>query len=112
MIKSNNSFQLWGWNLFFSLNSGDKTEPIFFRICLGILIICLDFHSRSFHYARVILSSLWEDWPFIISDTTIKGKYALRACNVNHRSRLEDFDLVAEVKKFGKKLLPEVVGKK
>ena len=36
-----------------------------------------------------------------------------RACNVNHRSRKEDFDwLVAEVKNLGEKLLPEIKGKK
>jgi hypothetical protein len=49
----------------------------------------------------------------MISDTTIKGKYMLRACNVNHRTRREDFDrLVTEIKRLGEKLLPEVMGKK
>ena len=38
----------------------------------------------------------------MISDTTIKGKYMLRACNVNHRSQKQDFEfLVNEVKKIG-----------
>ena len=38
----------------------------------------------------------------MISDTTIKGMYMLRACNVNHRSTRKDFDyLVKEVKKIG-----------
>lgn len=38
----------------------------------------------------------------IISDTTIKDKYMLRACCVNHRSRKEDFDfLVKEINKIG-----------
>ena len=46
---------------------------------------------------------------WMISDTTIKGRYMLRACNVNHRSRREDFDyLVDLVKKLGKQFLPEV----
>ena len=41
----------------------------------------------------------------IISDTTIKGKYMLRACCVNHRSRREDFDyLVERLKELGKEL--------
>jgi len=45
---------------------------------------------------------------WMISDTTIKGRYMLRACNVNHRSRREDFDyLVDLVKKLGKQFLPE-----
>jgi glutamate/tyrosine decarboxylase-like PLP-dependent enzyme len=48
-----------------------------------------------------------------VSDTTIKGRYTLRACNVNHRTRREDFDwLVAEVKRLGERLVPEVVAKK
>jgi glutamate/tyrosine decarboxylase-like PLP-dependent enzyme len=38
----------------------------------------------------------------MITDTTIKGKYMLRACNVNHRSQKHDFEyLVNEVKKIG-----------
>jgi aromatic-L-amino-acid decarboxylase len=41
----------------------------------------------------------------MISDTTIKGKYMLRACNVNHRSQKQDFEfLVNEVKKIGGKI--------
>lgn len=42
---------------------------------------------------------------FMVSDTTIKGKYMLRACHVNHRSQKQDFDfLVAQVKKIGEQL--------
>lgn len=41
----------------------------------------------------------------MISDTTIKGKYMLRACNVNHRSQKQDFEfLVNEVKKIGEQV--------
>jgi glutamate/tyrosine decarboxylase-like PLP-dependent enzyme/L-rhamnose mutarotase len=48
-----------------------------------------------------------------ISDTTIKGRYTLRACNVNHRTRSEDFDwLVANVKRLGDKILPDLLAKK
>ncbi len=48
-----------------------------------------------------------------VSDTTIKGRYALRACNVNHRTSMGDFDLlVARVKKLGEQLLPEFLAKK
>jgi glutamate/tyrosine decarboxylase-like PLP-dependent enzyme len=37
----------------------------------------------------------------MISDTTIRGKYTLRACNVNHRSQKGDFEfLVNELKKI------------
>ena len=39
---------------------------------------------------------------WMLSDTTIKGKYMLRACNVNHRTRRQDIDfLVNEVKEIG-----------
>ena len=41
----------------------------------------------------------------IISDTSIKGRYMLRACCVNHRSRREDFDyLLAKLEEIGKEL--------
>ena len=53
---------------------------------------------------RKILDDLNQRTFLMISDTTIKGKYMLRACNVNHRTKKEDFDfLVNEVKKLGKK---------
>jgi hypothetical protein len=32
----------------------------------------------------------------MISSTTIKGKYMLRACNVNHRSKYSDFEVLVE----------------
>jgi aromatic-L-amino-acid decarboxylase len=39
---------------------------------------------------------------WMVSDTTIKGSYMLRACNVNHRTRREDLEfLVKEVKEIG-----------
>jgi glutamate/tyrosine decarboxylase-like PLP-dependent enzyme len=45
---------------------------------------------------RMILGELWKiNWG-MISDTTIKGKYMLRACNVNHRTRYSDFDILVE----------------
>ena len=55
-------------------------------------------------YESISNLSFW-----IISDTTMKGKYSLRACNVNHRSRFEDFDyLVSLVKELGVKHLKEI----
>jgi glutamate/tyrosine decarboxylase-like PLP-dependent enzyme len=46
---------------------------------------------------------------WMVSDTTIKSRFMLRACNVNHRSRRSDFYyLVDLVKKLGEKHLPEV----
>jgi len=51
---------------------------------------------------KAILQELWKISMFVISDTHIKGKYMLRACNVNHRSCREDFDwLTSEVNKQG-----------
>jgi hypothetical protein len=42
----------------------------------------------------------------MISDTSIKGKYMLRACNVNHRTKRYDMDfLVREVKEIGHRQL-------
>ena len=42
----------------------------------------------------------------MISDTTIKGRYMLRACSVNHRTRKEDLHfLVNEVKEIGNRKL-------
>jgi len=56
-----------------------------------------------------ILYELWRQHLGCVSDTTIKGRYMLRACNVNHRSRREDFDwLVAEVKKLGQQYIPSI----
>jgi aromatic-L-amino-acid decarboxylase len=41
----------------------------------------------------------------VVSGTVIRGKYVLRAANVNHRSRREDFEvLVREVIRIGKEL--------
>ena len=61
--------------------------------------------SRLEKLNRAILDGLWKHSFGVVSDTTIKGRYMLRACNVNHRSRREDFDwLVGEVSKLGEKL--------
>jgi len=58
---------------------------------------------------RMIADGLNQVSFWMVSDTTIKGRFMLRACNVNHRSRREDFDyLVDLVKKLGEKYLPEV----
>jgi glutamate/tyrosine decarboxylase-like PLP-dependent enzyme len=58
---------------------------------------------------RMIVDGLNQVSFWMVSDTTIKGRFMLRACNVNHRSRRSDFDyLVDLVKKLGGKYLPEV----
>ncbi len=54
---------------------------------------------------RLIYQQLTQSSFAMISDTTIKGKYVLRACNVNHRSQKQDFEfLVNEVKKIGEQI--------
>jgi aromatic-L-amino-acid decarboxylase len=50
-----------------------------------------------------IIQHLDEDHYLMISDTTIKGKYTLRACIVNHRTRQQDLDfMIREIKRFGR----------
>jgi glutamate/tyrosine decarboxylase-like PLP-dependent enzyme len=57
---------------------------------------------------RSILHELWKFNDFMITDTTIKGKYMLRACNVNHRSLYSDFNILTErIKSIGKTLAKE-----
>ena len=56
-------------------------------------------------YNEINKKSFW-----MISDTTIKGKYLLRACNVNHRSKKQDLEfLVNEVKKTGERTLTKMI---
>jgi glutamate/tyrosine decarboxylase-like PLP-dependent enzyme len=62
---------------------------------------------------KAILQELWKFSFGVVSDTRIKGRYVLRAANVNYRSHREDFAwLLEEVTKLGEKLLPEIVSKK
>jgi len=72
-------------------------------------IVCFRYNPGNLDEAQLeklnkqIAQTLWLTINFwIVSDTTIKGKYTLRACNVNNRSRREDFDfLINEIKKIG-----------
>ena len=45
---------------------------------------------------RFILRELWKINFWMISDTTTKGRYMLRACNVNHRTKYADFNVLLE----------------
>ena len=57
---------------------------------------------------KELLLQLHESGVAAPSYTTLDGKYALRVCITNHRSRMEDFDmLVAEVLKIGRRLASE-----
>ncbi len=54
---------------------------------------------------KQIVIELQEQGIAVLSGTIIKGKYVLRAANVNHRSRREDFNiLIREVIRTGKEL--------
>jgi len=56
---------------------------------------------------KELLMQMHEGGIAVISYTTLNGKYALRACFINHRTRLEDIDLlVNEVLRLGKALIP------
>ena len=52
-----------------------------------------------------IVIELQEQGIVALSGTIIKEKYVMRAANLNHRSRREDFDiLVREVIRIGKNI--------
>jgi glutamate/tyrosine decarboxylase-like PLP-dependent enzyme len=54
---------------------------------------------------KMISNALNQISFWMVSDTTIKGRYMLRACCVNHRSQKQDFEfLVNEVKKIGRQI--------
>jgi aromatic-L-amino-acid decarboxylase len=74
-------------------------------------VICFRYNPGGFDESQLmdlnkaILDELWKVHFGVVSDTTVKGRYTLRACCVNHRTRYEDFDwLVNEVKKLGYEL--------
>jgi glutamate/tyrosine decarboxylase-like PLP-dependent enzyme len=53
-----------------------------------------------------LLIRLQESGAAIVSNSTLKGKYSLRACNTNHRTRQEVLQiLVDEVVKIGRQLV-------
>jgi glutamate/tyrosine decarboxylase-like PLP-dependent enzyme len=79
-------------------------------------IVCFRYHPDGLDEAqleklnKLIAEELWKINFWIVSDTRIKGKYVLRACNVNNRSRREDFDfLVDELKEIGARLEKELL---
>ena len=78
-------------------------------------IVCFQYKTKELtepeleKLNRMILDHLWKTNFWIITDTTIKGRYMLRACCVNHRSQRQDFDfLVKEIKKAGEKYASQI----
>jgi glutamate/tyrosine decarboxylase-like PLP-dependent enzyme len=57
---------------------------------------------------REIVLRLQESGEFVVSGTTLRGDYAIRVANTNHRSRMEDFHaLVKSVIEHGRKIALE-----
>jgi glutamate/tyrosine decarboxylase-like PLP-dependent enzyme len=57
---------------------------------------------------REIVIRLQESGRYVVSGTTLSENYAIRVANVNHRSKMEDFDaLAADVVRTGRTILHE-----
>ena len=57
---------------------------------------------------REIVIAIQESGRFVVSGTVLRGSYAVRIANTNHRSRMKDFDaLVEEVVRTGDRLLKQ-----
>lgn len=48
-------------------------------------------------FNQELLARIQESGAAVPSGTTVRGKYSIRVANVNHRSRMEDFELLIEV---------------
>jgi glutamate/tyrosine decarboxylase-like PLP-dependent enzyme len=73
-------------------------------------IVCFRYNPHNLNETeleklnKMILEDIYKKAFLMISDTTVKGRYVLRACNVNHRTKKEDIDyLINEIKKLGRK---------
>jgi glutamate/tyrosine decarboxylase-like PLP-dependent enzyme len=78
---------------------------------IGLDIVCFRFNPGGMEIEELnelnqsILVSLQESGIAAPSYTTLNGEYCLRAAIANHRSKLEDFDLMVDaVVKLGKDL--------
>ncbi len=78
---------------------------------IGLDIVCFRFNPGNYDTEKLnglnkeILFQLHEQGIAVPSYTTLKGNYCLRIAIANHRSRTEDFDLLAEsVVRIGKEL--------
>ncbi len=84
---------------------------------VALNVVCFRFQAAGLHEAALnevnheLLIRLQESGIAVVTGTTLDGKQAIRMCNVNHRSRREDFDLLArEVIRLGNQLVEEIVG--
>jgi glutamate/tyrosine decarboxylase-like PLP-dependent enzyme len=81
---------------------------------IGMDIVCFRFNPGGMSDEQLsalnkeILMQLHEQGTAAPSYTTLQGRYCLRIAIANHRSRQEDFDLLArEVVRLGKELAPQ-----
>jgi glutamate/tyrosine decarboxylase-like PLP-dependent enzyme len=81
---------------------------------IGMDIVCFRFNPGGLDdealsaLNKEILMQLHERGIAVPSYTTLKGRYCLRIAIANHRSRQEDFDLLAqEVVRLGQELVPQ-----
>jgi aromatic-L-amino-acid/L-tryptophan decarboxylase len=95
----------------------EKTPEIELTAPVTSNIVCFRYkpanlsESKLEQLNKLILNDLNKKAFMMISDTTFKGKYVLRACNVNHRTKKQDFDfLIDEIQKTGKLLFAENFG--
>jgi glutamate/tyrosine decarboxylase-like PLP-dependent enzyme len=95
------------------LASRVKREPELELVAPAPLnIVCFRYHPQSFEGTRLnelnqeLLVRLHESGIAVPSYTTLNGTYALRAAITNHRSRLEDFDILVDaVLRLGRELV-------
>ena len=81
---------------------------------IGMDIVCFRFNPGGMNDEQLsalnkqILMQMHESGVAVPSYTTLKGRYCLRIAIANHRSRQEDFDLLAaEVVRIGQELVPQ-----
>lgn len=81
---------------------------------IGLDIVCFRFNPGGMDdqalnpLNKEILTRLQEEGIAAPSYTTLRGQYCLRMAIANHRSRQEDFDLLArEVVRIGRELMPQ-----
>ena len=91
----------------------DKDPSLELLAPIGMDIVCFRFNPGGMEdydlsaLNKEILMQLHESGIAVPSYTTLNGRYCLRIAIANHRSRQEDFDLLArEVVRIGKELVP------
>ena len=91
----------------------DQTHQLENLAPVSLNIVCFRFNPGDLDEESLnalnkeLLLQMHEGGVAVTSYTTLNGKYALRACFINHRTRREDIDLlVEEVLRLGDTLTP------